>query len=319
MWIEGEGTVRTMFRKMSLWDYASKEKSKLQLLRAIEKGNTLPSLFLVQFAIDRRKNEIQWISLYFPLLMLVSPLFFFMYGALISHIAMYLYLGMGLMVSLSVVFRITFYNQYLDACKFLYHAGDCIFQEVQMTTPGRMEASEWEEVQTIKQTNFTAAPAITEYVQVHKETLPLVEGAETPLPESVLEKIDPIVMPEEDNEMETEEGDPKKSRKGVIPLVLLHELVKKECGQPNIFKGDQHENAELIALITDFKAPNIAKKMGIYKNRELINRNSRHIRTTHKGYLETLLHYYSRTENDTLYRGAENLQSFLERSPAEKK
>ncbi len=63
-WIEGDGTVRTVFRIMALWAYTSNEKAKLQLVRVIERKGDVPGPFILQYAIDRRKKEIQWISIY---------------------------------------------------------------------------------------------------------------------------------------------------------------------------------------------------------------------------------------------------------------
>ena len=36
-WIEGDGTFRTLFRKVALWDFSSADRCKVQLLIAIEK------------------------------------------------------------------------------------------------------------------------------------------------------------------------------------------------------------------------------------------------------------------------------------------
>jgi hypothetical protein len=36
-WIEGDGTFRTLFRKLALWDFASADRCKVQLRLAIEK------------------------------------------------------------------------------------------------------------------------------------------------------------------------------------------------------------------------------------------------------------------------------------------
>ena|SRR5260221_11515632 len=72
-WMEGNGTVRTVFRTMVLWEYASPEGSKQQLLRAIGKKEDQTSPYLLRYAVDKRKMEIQWISLYLPLLVLSTP------------------------------------------------------------------------------------------------------------------------------------------------------------------------------------------------------------------------------------------------------
>jgi hypothetical protein len=71
-WIEGNGTVRTMFRKLALYKYGTLELSKLQLINAVEKENQPLITLTIQYAIDRRKNEIQWVSLYMPLMVLMT-------------------------------------------------------------------------------------------------------------------------------------------------------------------------------------------------------------------------------------------------------
>jgi hypothetical protein len=56
-WIEGNGTVRTVFRTLALSKYANSESCKLQLLNAVEKENTQPGPYLLQYVIKRKTDN----------------------------------------------------------------------------------------------------------------------------------------------------------------------------------------------------------------------------------------------------------------------
>jgi len=55
-WIEGKGTVRTVHRKLALYEYGTRELSKMQLISAVEKENHPLGTLTVQYAINRRKK-----------------------------------------------------------------------------------------------------------------------------------------------------------------------------------------------------------------------------------------------------------------------
>lgn len=52
-WIEGDGTVRTVFRTMALWAYSSEEKANRQLMKGMVPKNDQSGPYTLQFAIDR--------------------------------------------------------------------------------------------------------------------------------------------------------------------------------------------------------------------------------------------------------------------------
>ena len=287
-WIEGNGTVRTVFRNMALWEYASPERSKQQLLRAIEKEGAHPSAYLLQYAIDKRKSEIQWASLYLPVLAFVAPILFVFYVLLLSHLALYLYLGIALILALSLVFKVTYFSQYQEACRFIYVAADSLLQETEKEGMPK-ETKVRPEIDLTDSVNFSPALSIGEGIQQDLIAMPLPEA-------------EAIISPDI----------PESASKGSIAIVLLNELVHKECGRPNIYKGDTHKALAFYAHITGCQAKNLQGKLKYYKNREAINLSTANIRATHKKYLDILLDYYGETGDDILYNKAEDLQSFIE-------
>jgi hypothetical protein len=59
-WIEGSGAMQTRIRTLTNWAYPTEEQTKLQLLKVIEKKPGAYGPHTLQYAIDRRKREIQW-------------------------------------------------------------------------------------------------------------------------------------------------------------------------------------------------------------------------------------------------------------------
>jgi hypothetical protein len=108
-WIEGNGTVRTVFRTMALWAYLSEERAKLQLVRIIEK-NGKPGPFTLQYAIDRRKKEIQRISLYLPLFALSILSVLLIAAALSSQNPRNLNISLAMVLYLVILFRTTWFS-----------------------------------------------------------------------------------------------------------------------------------------------------------------------------------------------------------------
>ena len=65
-WIEGKGLMSAVFRALALWEYSTEEQARQQLVKVIERGNHPPGPYILQYAINRRKQEIQWPFLYIP-------------------------------------------------------------------------------------------------------------------------------------------------------------------------------------------------------------------------------------------------------------
>lgn len=312
-WIEGDGTVRTVVRSFALWNYSTQDRCKVQLVKAIEKENALTGPFLVQHVVDRRKNEIQWISLYIPLFAFSIPILLVLFAAFLSHIILNLYLGIGLMAVTAVVFRMTCFSQYQEARRFIYQAGDCLLRETDVQEVSRNPA-------VIAQSVSSGIPYVIENELVEKDNSTLerntaLTGTSPNLNFSAVQTACVRVLPL-DTQAEEESlvsGEALEiTNKGCIKTILLHELVKKECGRPSIYSGDIHKSVQYYSHITGCQPKNILDKTKYYKNRESMNLTTPNARTTHKKYLELLLQHYAEIGDDKLYNQAEDLQSYIE-------
>ena len=106
--------------------------------------------------------------------------------------------------------------------------------------------------------------------------------------------------------------------KGAISLFLLDELIKKESGRPNIHNGDIHKTIHYFSYISGCRPKNIQNKIKNYLTRRSIDLATPNTMSTHRKYLEMLLEHYEEIGDDALYKQAEDLQSFIEKSPARK-
>jgi hypothetical protein len=107
--------------------------------------------------------------------------------------------------------------------------------------------------------------------------------------------------------------------KGTISIYLLDELIKRECGRPNIHSGDIHKSTIYFTYISGCRPKNIHDKAKFYFNRESMNLSTPNARSTHRKYLEVLLEYYDEIGDNALYNQAEDLQSFIETRADQKK
>jgi hypothetical protein len=258
-WIEGNGTLRTVFRTLALWAYSSEEKARLQLVKAMESRDNHPGIYTLQYAIHLRKKEIQWIAVNIPLFYFLVLCVLLMAGGLASHDPRNLSVSVFLVLYSAVVFRTTFFNLYLDACRFLYKAADKLWKE-------RLENGVAEKVE------FPARPMNS------PEILPPADRLESILSDK------PEKEPAEDSELSP--------GKGAISIFLLDELVKKECDRPNIHGGDIHKTTAYYAYISGCRPKNIQGKAKQYLNRASLNLSTPNSRSTHRKYLEILLEHY---------------------------
>jgi hypothetical protein len=312
-WIEGDGTVRTVFRTMALYAYSSEEKAKRQLMKVMVPKNNQSGPYTLQFAIDRRKKEIQWISLYLPLLVLVIVGVLLVAAGLFSRNPRNLYLSLGTVIFLGFFFRVTWFTLYLDACRFLFKAGDALWKEG--LGKGSPDTSK-----------FSECPGI-DAVEVCEAMDRLT--ADTPeLPQRVQQL--PIqgihCQAEKSENHQGDDPDPEELSsinhspvKGAISIYLLDELIKRECGRPNIHGGDIHKSTKYYSYISGCRPKNIINKARCYLNRQSMNLSTPNARTTHRKYTEILLEYYDAIEDDRLYKQAEDLQAFIEKSAEGKK
>jgi|GEM_PF-4389279 len=313
-WIEGEGTVRTVFRKLALSEYCTIDRSRQQLLSAVEKRDGDIGTFVLQYAIDRRKLEIQWISLYLPLLAFACSAIFLLRGAMISTSPLHVWVVSGLIFTFAIIYRQTFFAQYLDACRTLYFAGDNLLEKVATKQPSSIpiEAQRlpFGDVQPEPPKSVSETVLTTEIKEVPLITAEIMQS------ETELLDIPGVV----DELCQRKEGEIAEGpNKGSINTILLHELVKKEAGRPNIHSGDVHKAVLYYAQITGCKPKNILDKTKYYKKRDAIVLSTPNARTTHKKYLDILLQHYAEIGDDALYNTAEDLQSFIEKTAIRKK
>lgn len=175
-----------------------------------------------------------------------------------------MYATLGLMTGLAIIYRTTFYNQYLTACRQIYFAG------VDLEEMARSVADPVEDVNTEvipvfeSQANIqdqeikNAGPAL---VVETLEGCPSMVGLQAEVAVS-LKSIDhpnvaePTIMeesPETENPlsieldiMEEQPGEIVTPAKGVL-LPSLNGLIKKERGRPNIYSGDISKTIKLFS------------------------------------------------------------------------
>jgi len=104
-------------------------------------------------------------------------------------------------------------------------------------------------------------------------------------------------------------------RKSNIILFLLHELVKKECGRPNIHRGTLMETVRFFSESSGCQLKNIITKARLYRTRNTIKLSSENARATHFRYLTTLQDHYKAVGDMELYKQNENLLAFITNLP----
>jgi len=283
-WIEGDGTFRTLFRKLALWEYVTQKSSKLQLSLAVEKENSLIGPYLLHYTIAHKKRGILWISFLLPLsAFLVTSGLVLYFSVQLNQGAPTLYKGIVLAILILISFRITFYDQYLKASKFIAFAGDELLKEL---IPQKQDATK---ICITKNEDPDHTNAVTKTIPF--APLQTNEAAET------------IDQP----------------GKGTINTILLCELIKRECKYPNIYNGDIHQTIAFYCHITGCKEKNFLDKTKHYKSRETLDLGTPNSRATHRKYLERLLEHFHEIGDDVLYKQAEDLQTYIEGAAIRKK
>jgi hypothetical protein len=280
-WIEGTGNIQALIRTLMLWACPTEEHTKGQLVKVIAKKTGTYGPYTLQFAIDRRKRKIQWFFVYLPLLAFSVPGMLLMTGALISQNLRLFYLALAAILSFVFIFRILFSIQYQEFYRMICYAADALWEE-------RLDNAGAEKV----------------IVGPYSEVKPHLGF----LPHHQVEKTEP----------EEVEGDLPNPGKGAIPLFLLNELIKQEAKRPNIFSGEIHETILLHADISGCRLKNILNKTKYYKSRRFITLDTENSRTTHRKYLDKLLHHYNAIGDDVLSKGAEDLLIYLENNSGPK-
>jgi hypothetical protein len=312
-WIEGDGTVRTVFRTMALWAYSSEEKAKRQLMKVMAAKNGQSGPYTLQFAIDRRKKEIQWISFYLPLLVLGIVGVLLVAAGIFSRIPRNLYLSLGTVAYLGLFFRVTWFTVYLDACRMLYKAGDALWKE------GLEKGSP--DTSNLNESSGTKSSKVAESMnRLAAERPAAAQTVQQPTIQEIHRQAEKSESPHDEAPDPEEPMSPNNSPvKGAISIYLLDELVKRECGRPNIHCGDIHKSTNYFAHISGCRPKNILDKAKFYYNRESLNLHTPNARSTHRKYLEMLLEYYDEIGDSTLYKQADDLQTFIEKAADQKK
>lgn len=128
-WIEGVGTFRTLFRKLVLWDYASPNCCKRHLLLAVEKKKSNIGIYDIQFAVERRKREVQLIAHYIPLFIVFVPAAAYIMLATLLHVIPSYFAGLTLSASLFIAYSFTFFSKYVATCRLVFTAAEELFGE----------------------------------------------------------------------------------------------------------------------------------------------------------------------------------------------
>ena len=76
----------------------------------------------VQFAVERRKKEVQLLTHYLPLFMVFVPTLAYISLATIFHVFPHYYWGPALSFYLIVVYKHTWFSQYVETCRYIYTA-----------------------------------------------------------------------------------------------------------------------------------------------------------------------------------------------------
>ena len=280
-WIEGNGVMQTKIRTLTNWACPTEEQTKLQLLKVIERRPGAYGPHTLQYAIDRRKREIQWGFLYLPILAFSIPGLLLLIGALISQNHRLFYLTMAVIISLVFVFRSFCSTQYLEFYRITCSAADAIWKE-------RLGNS------------------------VHAKP-PLLPPSEIKTQVGQLD-----LPPVGDADSEDDEDALSHPGKGAIPLLLLNELIKKEAGRPNIYNGNIQETVLLHVDLSGCRAKNILSKAKYYRSRKFVPLGTENARTTHRKYLEKLLRHYQAIGDTELSKWAEDLLVYVDSQPRPK-
>jgi hypothetical protein len=112
------------------------------------------------------------------------------------------------------------------------------------------------------------------------------------------------------------------TKKGQIPLILLHELIKNESGQSNwfyILSDVSKELKEPIEALYNIRLKNLTgEKNERFRSFNSIKIASEGQRTTHLSYVKQLMSIYRLTNDELLLSNAQKLHDYIERTPLSK-
>lgn len=263
--------------------YDSPEDCKAKLLAVIN-ADHFPNEFLLNHAIEVRKKEIRWRWLWIPMVMFAFLVVYLLYGALFFHVPKYVYLSLVLIIILVIVFRITFYQSYLN-----------IYNRLSLTAASLKDE--------IPQVPKTKTPDKSFFLQTRKPGLQQQPAIEERAPAEKKEygkELDLFFAKAGDHEV-----------KGRIKILLLDQLVRKECNRASIFDVLSRDIDRSVD-IQGCKAKNVASQMQYYNSRKSIKLKKTHSQTTHLKYLSYLQEYYREIGEPMLEKQAEDLYYFID-------
>ena len=86
--------------------------------------------YSVQFVVERREKEVQLLTHYLPLFVVFIPFLVYILLANIFHIFPHYYLGLALSFSLIIVYKHTWFSQYVETCRYIYAAADDLLKDL---------------------------------------------------------------------------------------------------------------------------------------------------------------------------------------------
>jgi len=315
-----------LLKRLPLAKYASPDGRKKQLLGVFD-GTPFQNEISLNFAVQSRKKEIEWLCLYLPALLFGYGMLSILYAGISLHATKYAFLSIFLLVSLAVSFKMTFYKEYEELCKRLMLTAEELRKNMlaQMTEKIVLESNE--KVSVLRQeepTIFQEEMSALQGVSILQETRPqqeetlVLKQEEKVLPdlqEQVGEPAKRLLYGEELNLLWEELGEG--FQKGRVPLFLLDQLIRWECKKPSIH--DPGANIANSVRIPGCKPKNIISKYPDYWSREALIIKTGNSKSTHLKYLRILQEYYNKIDDLALYNQAKDLSSFITSIKIERK
>ena len=265
------GVVNNLLAHLPIWKYTSTEGCKQQLL-AVFKADGIPNEYLISQAVESRKKEVKWPWLYFPFVLFGFSMLYLICIALIWPGTRYAYTSIVTVFMLAFVFRITFYNTYLDICKNLVLAADGLLRDV----PARAEDS--------------ILPVLTE----RTDEMTAIQG-----------------MTEEDREEFLELAKAVSQWHGKICVILMAQSLRRGCGRPSIYDNFSPPDIESFATLIGCVAKNVKDKMKDYQRWDKIKLTTEKSKTTHLRYARILQKFYKQRNDSDLHDAAKKLHAYI--------
>ncbi len=192
-----------------LGGYDSPEDCRAKLLAVID-ADHFPNELLLNHAIEVRKKEIRWRYLYIPMVMFGFLIAYLLYGALVFHVPKFVYISFVLIIILTIVFRITFYQSYLDVYNRI------LFAAISFNENGELPL----ELEPVSPDETT----LLEENKSDLQELPALQAAAPRERKVYGTELEPFFA-----------GASADANYGRIKIFLLDQLLRRECKRPSIF------------------------------------------------------------------------------------